>query len=231
MVKRIKSVVLMLIGLNLVIFVLQMLLGNSFTSEFLLNSGNILSRPWTLITSMFLHGGFTHIAFNMYALFLFGPLVEQRIGSKRFTFIYFISGILAGIGFVLFQMLIKGVPGSALGASGAIMGILGVTIMLFPDLRVLFFFFIPMSLRTAGIIFALIDFVGLFYDSGIANSAHLVGLASGLLFGWYLISQKNRFQRKFRPPKKSKSSNSQGVKKGIMMTEEEMQEYIKNGRL
>jgi uncharacterized protein len=225
---KIKNVALTLLGINVLIFLLQIILGDTFTITFLLDSSNILTQPWTLITSMFLHSGPTHLLFNMYALFLFGTLVEQRIGSKRFLYVYFISGILASIGFALFHNFIVGMPASAVGASGAIMGILGVTIMLFPDLKVLFFFFIPMTLRTAGIIFALIDVFGLFYNSGIANSAHLAGLASGLLFGWHLISKKKQFQQKFQSKKKVAHSKQN---KDIMMSTEELQEYMKNGRL
>jgi len=70
----------------------------------------------------------------MYALLIFGPLIESKIGSKRFIMIYFISGLLAGIGSTFFYA-------KALGASGAIMGILGVTIVMMPNLRVLLFFF------------------------------------------------------------------------------------------
>ncbi|HEX5580216.1 MAG TPA: rhomboid family intramembrane serine protease, partial [Gemmatimonadaceae bacterium] len=52
----------------------------------------ILLRPWTIVTYMFLHGSFTHILFNMIALFFFGPRVEERLGSRQFTSLYFLSG-------------------------------------------------------------------------------------------------------------------------------------------
>ena len=224
---KLRNVAFTLLGINILIFFLQMFLGDWFTMQFLLNTSTIVSQPWTLITSMFLHSGPAHLLFNMYALFLFGPLVEQKIGSKRFLYMYFLAGILAGLGFMLFQNFIVGIPALALGASGAIMGVLGVTIMLFPDLKVLFLFFIPMSLRTAGILFAIVDVFGLFYNTGIANMAHLVGLAVGLLYGWDVIKKRKQFNRNFTKKKIVTSSSDDG----ITLTSEDMQEYLKHGRL
>ncbi len=204
-----------------IIFFLQIVLGSIFTEAFLLNSQEVLTRPWILITSMFLHANPTHFIFNMYALFLFGPLIESRIGTKRFYFVYFLAGFLAAVASIFFY-------DKALGASGAIMGILGVTIMLMPDLKVWFLFFIPMSLRTAGIIFALIDIFGIFMPSNVANIAHLVGLATGLLFGYYLLRKKRTFQVKFE--EKSRVSKKK-PKNSIELSDDEINEYIKNGRL
>jgi len=219
---------LLLIVANIFVFGLQMIFKSSVNS-FILVSSDIITRPWIILSSMFMHASPTHLLFNMYALFLFGNLVEQRIGTKRFVGLYFASGIVAAIGFSVFRELILNNTGAALGASGAIMGILGMTIMIFPNLKVLFFFVIPMSMRTAGIIFALIDVFGIFYPSGIANTAHLAGLAVGLLYGWYLLSKKKKITVQIinKPFKKSK----QKEKGNIMLTSEEIEEYMKNGRL
>ncbi|MCA9478320.1 MAG: rhomboid family intramembrane serine protease [Nanoarchaeota archaeon] len=228
---RIPRAVMPLIGINIFMFLLQIFLGTPFTDALVLNSATVFSRPWTLITSMFLHGGFSHLLFNMYALLMFGPLIEQKVGTKRFLEIYFLSGILAGLGFVAFRELIVGVSSSALGASGAIMGILGMTIMLLPQLRVLFFFVFPMSMRTAGIIFALIDFVGLFNpNSSVANIAHLVGLATGLLYATYLLKEKKNYYHGFaRPYSAHKEKKDYG--KTIELSEDDVKEYLKKGRL
>lgn len=231
---RIQSLIIPIILINIIIFVVQKIVPE-FTIQFLLNSGTVLEKPWTLLTSMFMHGSVMHLIFNMYALFLFGPLVEQRIGWKRFIVIYLISGIIAGLGFMVFQELILGVTASALGASGAIMAVLGLTIMFFPHLQVLFFFIIPMSLRTAGIIFVLIDVFGLFHDTGIASSAHLAGLAVGLIYGWYLLKKKKLFYDKFemrgRSQKHSKVISVRNKADDPMMTDEEIDEYLKHGRI
>ena len=194
---EIRNAVVPLLVLNIVFFVLQMVLGRIFTNAFILISGDIITRPWILITHMFLHGSPYHLLFNMYVLFLFGPLLENRIGTKRFFLIYFLSGIIAAIASSLIYPFIFNEPFIALGASGAIMGMLGVIIILMPDLRVLFFFVVPMQLWMAAIILALIDVFGIFYPMGIANIAHLVGMGCGLLYGLNLKKEKRKFTKKF----------------------------------
>ena len=243
MIFKTKTATMPLLATNIVFFVFQLIF-TGFTEALMLSTADIITRPWILITSMFLHSGFGHLFFNMYALLIFGPLLESRIGKKRFFFMYFLSGLVASIGYSLFM------PNSfALGASGAIMGMLGVTIMLLPHLPVLFFFILPMSLRTAGIIFALIDIFGLFNPaSGIGHWAHLFGLATGLLYGWYLLKKRDKFKTAFNTLKKFsqtvevKPEHKKKVKpevrdadfsysESIQLSDEDIQNYLKNGRL
>jgi len=207
---ELRNVVMPLLILNIVFFILQLFLGRDFTAAFLLISDDIFTRPWIIITHMFLHGSPYHLLFNMYVLYSFGPLIEQRIGSKRFLIIYFVSGIIAALGSSLFY-------NASLGASGAIMGLLGVLIILMPELRLLFFFVVPMSLRTAAVIIVLIDLAGIVYPSGIANIAHLVGLGSGLIFGLYLKKKRIKFNKKFT----SKTD----------FDSDDVEEYLKSGRI
>ncbi len=237
-----SNAAIILIALNIIMFVLQQVI-SGLTENLMLISSDIITRPWIIVTSMFLHGGGSHLLFNMYALLLFGTLIEQRIGTKRFVGIYFVSGILAALGFSIFQEFIIGSTGAAVGASGGMMGILGVTIMLLPDLRILMFFVIPMSMRTAGIVFAIIDLLGIFGFGipGIANTAHLFGLAAGVGYGYYLLKQKSNFQRNFAKPRKHpvhimrkappKGTKVYDVNSSIEMSKEEMDEYLKNGKL
>ena len=182
-----KNAVSVLLLINVILFIIQISF-RGFTESFMLVSADIWVRPWIIITSMFLHGGVAHLFFNMYALYLFGTLVERSIGTKKFLLVYFTAGILAAM---LPQY------SAALGASGAIMGIIGLVIMLFPDMKILFFFAIPMSMRTAGIIFAAIEVFGLLVPvhTGIAHYAHLVGLAVGLIFGYYIMKKKGGVRR------------------------------------
>ena len=222
--KKFYNASLIIIGINVAMFLLQNLLDESFTRSLLLIPGDVFLRPWTLLSSMFLHGSVGHLFFNMYALLIFGGLIEQRIGSRNFLVSYLFAGVFAGSLYSIFSST------PALGASGAIMAVLGLAIMLLPDLRVLFFFVIPMSLRTAGIIFALIDIFGLFNPgSGIAHLAHLGGLFIGLVYGYYLVKQKNKFYKKFTrtPPKVKKTF---GKKDTIEMSDDDIEEYIKSGR-
>ena len=206
---EIKNAVIPLIILNVVFFILQIFLGNYFTNLFILISDDIFSRPWIIITYMFLHGSPYHLLFNMYILYIFGPLLEQRIGANRFLLIYFLSGIMAAFGSLFYS--------ASLGASGAIMGILGVLIILMPDLRLLFFFMVPMSLRTAAIMMVLIDIFGIFHPSGTANVGHLVGLGTGLLYGLLLKKEKIKFNKKF------------GAKTDL--DSKDVDEYLKSGRI
>ena len=97
------------------------------------------------------------------------------------------------------------------------MGMLGVLIILMPDLRLLFFFVIPMQLWVAAIIIAIIDVFGIFYPTGVGNIAHLVGLAIGLLYGLTLKKQRKEFEKKF-------SSKSD-------LTGDDAEEYLRSGRI
>ena len=207
---EIKTAVMPIIILNIVFFVLQMTLGISFTNSFMLVSGDVFARPWILLTHMFLHGGVNHLLFNMYALFIFGPMLEQRIGTRRFLLIYLASGIIAAFISSFFYKF-------SLGASGAIMGMIGTLIILMPDLGMLLFFMIPMPLWIAGVIYAFIDIFGVFFPSGIGNIAHLVGMGTGLLYGLYLKKEKRKFDRKFSSKKHLGS--------------EDIEDYLRTGKI
>jgi uncharacterized protein len=219
------NAVIPIIIVNIICYIIQLSVPG-FTESFMLVSEDIYTRPWIVVTSMFLHSPVSifHLFFNMYALLLFGTLIEQRIGTKRFLMLYFGSGILAA-----------SIPfyHAALGASGAIMGVLGMTIMLFPHMKVLFFFFIPMSMRTAGIIFAAIDIFGLVspVKTGIAHYAHLIGLICGLVYGYYLLKKQKEFVENFTQKKSIIKKKSDRYDDTIELSKEEMDNYLKYGRL
>jgi membrane associated rhomboid family serine protease len=157
---------------------------------------------WTWITSIFAHGGPTHIFVNGFVLFMFGRVVEQRVGWKKFSALFLVSGVIAGLAqvgllFVLGSPMVdlglisSNGPYAVLGASGAIMAVLGVLTVLNPDLRVLLFFFIPMPLWVLTIGYAAwsgFSFV-LGFGGNVANIAHLAGLVVGLVYGQRVKSQ------------------------------------------
>lgn len=205
-----RSVVMPLVVVNVIVFILQMIFGSDFTNALLVERGALFTAPWTIITSMFLHSpyGMTHIFFNMYALFIFGPLLESRIGPKRFLILYFSAGIAASI-------LSSFVYDAALGASGAIMGIIGTLIIIMPNLRLLLFFVIPMPLWMAGVVFGIIDFMG--WIPGVAGKAHLAGMITGLLFGLFFKEKGKKFSKKF--------NNS------THMSSNEVEDFLRNGRI
>ena len=178
------------------VFYLLQLFIKGFTGTFVLVPATVLSQPWTLITSMFLHApeNFFHLFFNGFALYMFGPFLEQMIGSRRFLAVYFGSGLVGGLAYVASAyagFLPLATP--ALGASGAIFGILGAVAVLRPDLQILMMGIIPMSMRQAAVFWVLLglfDTVNVY--GGVAGAAHLGGMAIGLLGGFYFLKHPVR---------------------------------------
>jgi len=166
----------------LIMFILQGLVPG-FTESLYFVPSKILTEPWRMVTSIFLHGGFMHLLLNAWALFLFGTLVEKKAGEEEFFKIFIIAGIVGSLGYWLVYAvgIIPDVP--ALGASGAIFGIMGAAAVLFPDM-VLYIWFFPMRMREAAILFAIIELYGTMTmtSSGIASAAHLGGLIFGFLY-------------------------------------------------
>lgn len=169
-------------------FILQMLIP-PLTDMLDLNPLLTASEPWRLLTSIFLHGGMMHIFFNAYALFIFGSILETRVSRRDYLVIFFGAGLLGSLLYYATYMLGIIPPIPALGASGAIYGILGAVAVILPDLRIFFWFF-PMKIRYAAILWVALEFMGTFdISSGIASAAHLGGLMFGLAFAW-LISRR-----------------------------------------
>jgi membrane associated rhomboid family serine protease len=149
----------------------------------------------TLITSMFMHGGLAHIFGNMLFLWIFGDNIEDRIGHFRYLIFYLVCGVLAGLAHVFSTVIFAGsneasllVP--SLGASGAISGVLGAYILLFPTNRVvvlLGWFAMPMPAFIAiglWFVFQLISGLGMLgsgsQQGGVAYAAHIGGFIAGL---------------------------------------------------
>jgi membrane associated rhomboid family serine protease len=190
---RYKWLAFQLIAVCVFIFILQMSSDNVITEEYALVSATVLAEPWTLITSMFLHGSFEHLFYNMIALGLFGSVLERVIGWKKFILLYFASGIISGIGSTFFYE-------AAIGASGAIFGVLGTLGALRPKMRV-YVSYVPMPMAAAVALWAVGDLMGLFMPSGVANAAHLFGLIFGLIVGMKLRKKYGEhLSRKRRMP-------------------------------
>jgi membrane associated rhomboid family serine protease len=152
-----------------------------------------LAEPWRFITSMFLHGSMTHLFFNAYALFMFGSILETQISKKDYLLIYFGAGLLGGLLYYATYLLGIIPPIPALGASGAIYGILGATAIILPEMRIFFFFF-PIKMRYAAILWFAMEFLGTFdISSGIASAAHLGGLVFGVSYAWHLSKRQPEF--------------------------------------
>lgn len=185
---RFRYYALILVGINVFVFILQNFIP-FINQNFILVSSEVWSKPWMLITSMFLHANIGHIMYNMLALALFGSILEGIIGSRKFLWIYLIGGIIAGIVATPFYT-------AALGASGAIFGILGVLTVLRPKM-VIWLNFMPVPMWLAAVIWAIIDISGVFLPGNVANIAHLSGLFFGLVVG-FSIRERYREEREDR---------------------------------
>jgi len=172
-----KRFALLLVLINVIIFIFQTLYLN-ITDEFALVSAEFQSKPWTLVTYMFLHANVEHILFNMIALALFGSILEYTIGSKRFLLLYFASGIVAGLFSLFFYQ-------ASIGASGAIFGVIGALGVLKPRMTV-YIAYVPMPMALAVIVWAALNFAGLFVPDETAYASHIGGLIFGLAYGGYL---------------------------------------------
>jgi membrane associated rhomboid family serine protease len=182
-----------LIALNAVVFLYEQTLSDNQLERFVLSYGLVpVDFTWSgVLTSMFLHGGWGHFLGNMLYLWIFGDNVEDRLGHGRFTVFYVLCGALAAAGQMLFNPA-SGVP--MIGASGAISGVLGAYLVMFPHSRVLtlvpIIFFIQILEIPAVILlgfwfvmqlFSGIGALGARADvGGVAFWAHAAGFVAGL---------------------------------------------------
>lgn len=184
-----RSVVTNLLMLNALLFLAQTLYPNinimlvSHLGLFPISSGYFY--PHQLVTYMFLHGGFSHLFFNMFALWMFGSRVEYDLGAKRFLTYYMITGIGAGVLSLLVNVITGDPSGVTIGASGGVFGILLAYGMMHPNDRILLLIPpIPMKAKYFVIGYGLIElFSGFQANDNIAHFAHV----GGMLFGIVLL--------------------------------------------
>lgn len=207
---------------NLVVFLLMLTLGSRYESlvtslgvvpaRFLnrLGMGQIL----TLFTAMFIHGGWVHILSNMLALYIFGDNVEDRLGSLRYLAFYLVCGAAAGVAHVMFN---PSSPVPAIGASGAISGVMAAYILLYPYASVITLiplFFIPWFVQIPALIYIGLWFVSQLFNGvlstvagaeafgGVAWWAHVGGFVTGiLLLPVFLVAKRKRayYRDEFAP--------------------------------
>jgi membrane associated rhomboid family serine protease len=214
---NLTTVVKYLLIANLICFIPFVVLSPAMYGEKIVSNFGVFYfnspffKPWQIITYMFIHGGWAHILFNMFALFSFGPILEYAIGPKKFFNLYFICGI----GAIAIQMLFQAYEvhsligsftwprdleindpivlgklqaiygGPVVGASGAIFGVLVGFGMLYPDLE-LMLLFVPVPIKAKYIIpiyivIELISGFGQFTGDNVAHFAHLGGALLGFI--------------------------------------------------
>lgn len=200
--RRSAAVTYTLMGLIVVAYAVQWLSGGVLTSAWVLNPTVVGAEPWRLFTSAFLHspGTIIHILFNLYALWAFGPALESFLGRVRFLALYLTAALGGSVGVLALYALAIATdgasievtggflqPGSALGASGAIFGLLGA--------------YLPLR-RAIGVnAIQLLIVLGInvalgFIAPNIAWEAHLGGLLVGAAIGWVFLRTRRTSQRR-----------------------------------
>ena len=173
-----------LIVVNLILLIATFI-RPQFIYLFGLNPASFPARPWTIITSMFVHSGFGHIFANMLTLYFFGSYLLRLIGEKNFFIVYFGGGILGGVLYILLASPLS----IAVGASGAVFAVAGALTVLSPKTTVFIFPIpvpIPLWIAVIG------GFLIMSFNPLVAWQAHLGGLAFGLAAG-YFFKKSGRF--------------------------------------
>lgn len=223
--QMIPPVIKNLIIINVLIFLAQQTLGPVIESNMinlfaLHDVQSVYFRPHQLVTYLFLHGGWDHILFNMFALWMFGAILENYWGPKRFLIFYFVSGIGAAV-FHLIVLYNEMAPlydqvhqqlsgeelrellynpnfegnGPTLGASGAIFGCLAAFGYLFPNTLIYLYFFVPIKAKWFVLGYAAIELFSGIRSSAGDNVAHWAHLGGGLV-GILLVIYWNRKNRR-----------------------------------
>jgi membrane associated rhomboid family serine protease len=205
-------VVYFIIAINIFVFIIELSLPYPQRQLFFYNFGlvplKVTQYGWdfySLFTNMFLHGGWFHIISNMWALWIFGDNVEDRMGHFRFFIFYILCGLAANLVHYYFNQL---APVPVIGASGAIAGVMGAYMVMFPTSRIITLipiFFIPFFFEIPAVIFLFFWFIsqviaGTFTKifmppnvGGIAWWAHIGGFIAGIILHKFFI-KKNRYR-------------------------------------
>ena len=189
------KVVLNLIVANVAAFVLQNMMPE-LTRQLAYVPALALRQPWTIVTSMFMHGDVMHIFFNMLGLYFFGSAVEARMGARRFATLYFVSGFSGALASTVLPLT------PIIGASGGVFGVMLAFAKFWPDAPIYIWAVFPVPARiliTFTTLFAL--FSGLTgATDGIAHFAHLGGFAGAWIYLRIIDRRSTQFKRKAGKP-------------------------------
>lgn len=177
---------------NFIGFFLQMVADPVMMAHFALwplhtasaSGGEISFQPWQLVTYGFLHGGLTHLLFNMLALYMFGSDLERVFGQRRFAVFYLVSVLTAALAQLLIASLGSGPPIPTVGASGGVFGLLLGFGLYFPQRKVMLIFLpVPMPAWLFVTLYGALElFLGVTgTQRGVAHFAHLGGMLGGYL--------------------------------------------------
>jgi membrane associated rhomboid family serine protease len=194
--------VLRLLIANVAVFFLQQTV-RTLSDALVFVPAYVFVRPWTLITYMFLHGGLGHLFFNMLSLYIFGPRVEERLGSNRFIGMYVLCGITGALLSLAFA------PRAAiLGASGAVFGVMFAYAKFWPTDKIFIWGVFPVEVRVLVAIMAVLALYSGYRGSqgGVADFAHLGGFVGAWLYLMYL--DRAAGTRKFKTKTVSKAADT-----------------------
>ena len=174
-----------LIVLNAIVFLFQkMIIGPDLDYEFALSVGFVKQfEAWRFFTALFLHGGFGHLFFNMFGLYIFGMLAAPVLGGRRFLGLYFTAGVLGNILWTLANW--NNPYYTLIGASGAVMGVIIAAAMMLPDVPMMILFIpFPVKLKTLAVVYIILEIVSQVVDSSGMTSylVHILGFSGGYLF-------------------------------------------------
>lgn len=203
MTRGLTDVVKHLLILNILLFIIVSLpIAQHFPDLALYYPGDTRFRPYQLVTHMFMHASQSHIFFNMFGLFMFGPHVERYMGSKNFFILYFLSGFGALLAhFAVQYSLVSGMDVTQLrgmvGASGALMGVVIAFATIYPNMKLMLIFPpIPIKAKYMALFYVGIDlFSGITgAQANVANFAHLGGALTGFILTYYFF-KGNSYRR------------------------------------
>lgn len=178
------NITLKLIITNVIIFLLTMVSDSLYLSLAMV-PGFIVYKYWIwqFVTYMFVHGGLSHLFFNMFGLFIFGTHVERQLGSKEFLLFYLLTGTLSGI-FSFIAYLVAGVNVILVGASGAIFAVMLAFAVFYPHARIFVFGILPVKAPVLVVVYAAIELFNQVVGTraGVAHLTHLAGFAFAYLY-------------------------------------------------
>lgn len=228
------SAVGMIILINVVLFLANGLLtgDKDMLTRLLLLTSDTLVQPWNwwkFLTYGFAHdpSGFQHIFFNMLALYLMGPLLEQRMGKAEFLRFFLATIVFGGLVFAIINQ-IQQRPAACLGASGGVASMVILLAFYYPRIQVLFMFIIPMPLWVLGVLMVLLDVYGQMGNGErrIGYDVHLAGAFFAFIYyynGWNLgrmIQAINIFSGSKRRSPQNRSSSSSNTRLKIFRVDE-----------
>lgn len=175
-----------IMGINLILLIVYSMERNLILYHLGLIPIIISHKPWTIITSIFLHDGIWHLLTNMITLFFFGRYISTLLGERKFLIVYFVGGISGN----LLYLLLGDPYIPAIGASGAVFALGGVLAVMRPKIRVII---IPVPVPIPLWVAVIGGFLVISVFPGVAWQAHLGGLAWGLAIGYFFKKRERTY--------------------------------------